>query len=149
MKPQGEIAITSAEGRDHDRVGVLVRGAGLDPAGLEDHWRTVLVARSGRDVVGCAGLELYGTDGLLRSVAVAAELRGLGLGLRLTEAAIALARDRGLRAVYLLTETAEGFFPRFGFRTITRAEVPDAVKRSIEFTTMCPASAPVMVLALV
>ncbi|MGH7538286.1 MAG: GNAT family N-acetyltransferase, partial [Gemmatimonadales bacterium] len=90
-------------------------------------------------------VELYGTTGLLRSVAVDATLRGQGIGVRLTDAALALARRRGVRYVYLLTETAARFFPRFGFRTIPRSEVAPAVRESVEFTGACSESAVAMV----
>jgi amino-acid N-acetyltransferase len=116
--------------------------------GLGDHIATTLVARDGRHLVGTAALELYGASALLRSVAVAAEQRGRGLGQALTSAALDLARRRGVRTVYLLTETAADFFPKFGFRPIPRSEVDQAVLRSTEFTTACPASALVMKLQL-
>jgi amino-acid N-acetyltransferase len=116
----------------------------LPPAGLADHLATTLVARHGAAVVGSAALEMYGESALLRSVAVEPTLRGQQLGTRLTEAAFALARSRGVRRIYLLTTTAGDFFPRFGFRRITRADVDPAVQRSVEFTSACPASALVM-----
>jgi amino-acid N-acetyltransferase len=81
-------------------------------------------------------------------VAVAPEHRGTGLGIRLTKAALDLAASRRVPAVYLLTETAGGFFPRFGFRPIPRSAVPAGVLGSVEFTSACPASALVMKLAL-
>ena len=59
-------------------------------------------------------------------------------------ASLSHARERGLGAVYLLTTTAEGYFPRFGFARITREEVPDPVQASVEFREACPASAVVM-----
>src|SRR5258707_10216866 len=77
---------------------------------VERHLDSALVAREGGRVAGCAVLEHYDTVGLLRSVAVAQSQRGLGLGIRLTEAAEALARARGIKALDLLTETAAGFF---------------------------------------
>jgi len=77
-------------------------------------------------------------------VAVAAEQRGRGLGAALTATALDLARRRGVRTVYLLTETAAEFFPRFGFRPVPRPAVDPAVLGSAEFTTACPASALVM-----
>jgi amino-acid N-acetyltransferase len=67
--------------------------------------------------------------------------RGEGLGHRLTQAALDLAGAHGVNTVYLLTTTAGAFFPRFGFRQITRDQVNPAVQRSVEFTTVCPASA--------
>lgn len=102
----------------------------------------------GQDFVGCAALEIYGQAGLLRSVAVAEAWRSQGFGRGLTEMALNLARQRGLTELYLLTETAGEFFPRFGFTPVSRAEVPPAVQQSVEFTTACPASALVMRLRL-
>ena len=98
--------------------------------------------------VGCAAIELYGAAALLRSVAVDASRRGQGLGQRLTAATLELASQRGARTVYLLTESAQDFFPRFGFRPIPRSEVEPAVQRSVEFTSACPASAQAMVTTL-
>lgn len=123
----------------------LLASHGLPQAEVERHLDTALVAREGGRIAGCAVLEPYGAAGLLRSVAVAQSQRGLGVGIRLTEAAVALARARGIRALYLLTETAAEFFPRFGFRPIARDEVAPAVRQSIEFTRACPASALAMV----
>ena len=104
----------------------------------------MVVARRGTDIVGCAGLDVRSGRALLRSVAVAADCRGHGLGMKLTEAALARARQLEVRAVYLLTTTAEHFFPRFGFEPISREDVPASVRLSVEFTTACPASAIVM-----
>lgn len=117
----------------------------LPQAEVERHIDNAIVAREGGRIAGCAVVEVYDSAGLLRSVAVAQSQRGLGLGIRLTEAAIDLARARGIEALYLLTETAAGFFPRFGFRPIPRDEVASAVRQSIEFTRACPASALAMV----
>jgi amino-acid N-acetyltransferase len=104
----------------------------------------MLVARDGSRIVGCAALELYEDGALLRSVAVDAAHRGTGLGSELTRAALRLAEEHGIRVVYLLTTTAERFFPRFGFEMIDHADVPDSVMRSAEFTHACPSSAIVM-----
>jgi amino-acid N-acetyltransferase len=46
--------------------------------------------------------------------------------------------------VFLLTTTAERFFPKFGFEQIARDEVPASVKASVEFRSACCASAIVM-----
>ena len=137
--------ISAARPNDLPTILALLASHRLPEAGLADHIPTTLVARDGDQVVGCAAIEPYDGAGLLRSVAVAEQHRGTGLGGRLTEAAIALARARGLRALYLLTETAAGFFPRFGFRPIPRTEVAAVVQQSIEFTRACPASALAMV----
>ena len=134
-------SISPARPDDLSAILALLASHRLPEAGLADHLATALVARDGEQVVGCAAIERYDGAGLLRSVAVAQQQRGTGLGMRLTEAAIGLADTLGIRALYLLTETAAGFFPRFGFRPIPRDEVAPAVRQSIEFTRACPASA--------
>ena len=122
----------------------LLEDSRLPIDGLTDHVGTLLVARQEGRVVGSAALEVYPDGALLRSVAVTSRLRGDGLGQQLTLAALRLAADLRSPAVYLLTTTAETFFPRFGFETISRTEVPCLVQRSVEFTSACPSSATVM-----
>ena len=136
--------ITSAAPADVPAIFELLDASRLPRAGLERHLATTLVARDASELVGTAALELYGSAALLRSVAVATRLRGRGLGQAPTHAALELARRRGARTVYLLTETAGAFFPRFGFKPIARADVEPAVLASDEFRTACPKSALVM-----
>jgi amino-acid N-acetyltransferase len=112
--------------------------------GLRNHLATTLVAREDGHIVGSAALEVYPEGALLRSVAVAAERQGHGLGRELTDAAIRLAKDLNVPALYLLTTTAERYFPKFGFVRIARGAVPATVQASIEFTSACPSSAAVM-----
>lgn len=109
---------------------------------------SALVARESDRVIGVTALEIYPDGGLLRSVAVAAGARGHGLGQRLTSAALDLARMHDLPAVYLLTTTADRFFPKCGFSEISRADVPPDVQQSIEFRSACPSSAIVMRIVL-
>lgn len=116
----------------------------LPEAGVRDHLSNALAARESGRLVGSAVLEIHADGALLRSVAVESDWRGIGLGIWLTERALELARRRGMRRLYLLTETAGEFFPRFGFRKISRAEVPVSVRASLEFTTACPQNALVM-----
>lgn len=136
--------ITAAEPADLPAVLDLLARSRLPGDGLADHVGTLLVARAGGQLVGSAALELYGSSALLRSVAVDEHRRGTGLGQRLTRAALDLARARGVRTIYLLTETAGEFFPRFGFQVVQRDTVDPNVRQSAEFTTLCPASAVAM-----
>ena len=139
-----EVSIGPASREELPRIVELLDDGGLPPDGLEDHLPTILVARLHGRVVGSAALELYGSAALLRSVVVRRDLRGTGLGSRLTEAALRLSREFGVAEAYLLTETADLFFPRFGFRNIPRSRVPSSVRSSVEFTSACPASARAM-----
>ena len=140
--------IRRARGSDRDAIAALVAGAGLPREGVLDEASVFFVAERGSQVVGCCGLEVYGEDALLRSVAVADGVRGRGTGARLVERAIADARGRGLASVILLTTTAAGYFPRFGFRDVARDDVPPRVRESDEFRSICPSTATVMRLAL-
>lgn len=139
-----EIRIEPAVPSDASSIETLLRHVNLPTDGLASHLEAAFVARGGGRVVGSAALELYADGGLLRSVAVDAGCRSAGIGARLIAAAIEEARRRRLPALYLLTTTAEKFFPRFGFETIARDEVPASVQGSVEFRGACPASAVVM-----
>ena len=106
------------------------------PAGeIDRHVESFFVARSPDGIAGCAGLETYGDTGVLRSLAVAQSARGAGLGIRLADTIIGLARGRGLTKLVLLTETAAPFFEQhFGFETVAREAVSEEVRSSWQFT---------------
>jgi len=123
----------------------LLEDAALPVVGVEEWFDRFVVAEHDGRVIGVAGLEVHGTDGLLRSVAVADDWRGRGLGGALTDEVVARASHDRLSAVYLLTETAENFFPRHGFVRIERDAASDAVKQSAEFSGLCPSSSVAMV----
>lgn len=133
---------------EREAVHALLQSCNLPLDGFDDTHVVALVARDGDAIVGSAAIEIYGAAGLLRSVAVSPPYRGKTLGIQLTRAAIAAAQAHGLTALYLLTETASRFFPKFGFAPVSRADIPAAVKTSIEFTTACPASAAAFHLSL-
>jgi amino-acid N-acetyltransferase len=135
-----------AEPSDFPSILKLLADSDLPEAKLGVHMNTlILTAKDDERLIGCAALEVYGSDALLRSVAVARELRGKGLGDKITEAALDVAERLGLQAVYLLTETAEKFFLRHGFEPTERSTAPHAVTQSIEFACACPESAVAMV----
>jgi len=139
-----QVQIQRATDADAASIVALLTASGLPIDGLVDHLDTAIVARRGQDLVGCAALEIYSDGALLRSVAVSPGVRGTGLGQALTGAALSLAEDLRMPAVYLLTTTAERFFPRFGFSVVQRRDVPAGVQQSVEFRSACPASAIVM-----
>lgn len=146
--PRGHIALRPARPEDLPGMLTLLEAEGLPTEGVSVWLRTFHVAVSDERVVGVAGLELYGSDGLLRSVAVESGWRGRGVAGRLTGEVLNSAREAGVRTVYLLTETAEGYFGRRGFERIEREAVSEAVRGSAEFRELCPASAVVMAIGL-
>lgn len=135
------IALTTVTDSDLPEILTLLEASRLPVAGIQEHLGSALVARENGKLVGCAAVEIYGSAGLLRSVAISEEQRGEGLGQRLTKAALELARKRGVRNIYLLTTTASHFFPQFGFTAIPRAELDPALEQSEELRGACPASA--------
>lgn len=136
--------IDRARPEDLDEVLGLLAEHHLPLEGLREHLETTIVARQDGRIVGSAALELYPDGALLRSVAVVPAVQGQRVGRELAEAAIRLALERRAPAIYLLTTTAEHYFPKFGFERIARADVPATVQASVEFTSACPANAAVM-----
>ena len=119
------------------------------PADDLDYKKDLLVGYYESDaLVGTGGLEVYGPYALLRSLSVKMGIRGKAVGTTITEYLLDEARKRKLKGIYLLTETAHGFFLKKGFRDVKRDAVPHEVKQSAEFFKLCPESAAVMCLEL-
>lgn len=136
-------SIEPAKPADRAAIEALLVAAGLPLAGLQLALGTAVVARDCDTIVGVAAVEPYGSVGLLRSVVVAETLRGSCLGRRLVAEAETLAAVSGIGTLFLLTETAEEWFPRLGYSASDRAGVPAALTASPEFTDACPESAAV------
>jgi amino-acid N-acetyltransferase len=78
-------------------------------------------------VVGCVALHVFWEDLCeIRCLAVAEHVQGLGIGRRLVEASLELARELGVKSVFALT-TAVGFFERCGYRQIEKSELPQRI----------------------
>lgn len=135
--------------RDQASVLALLAEARLPLEGVVEQFPSgYVVALDGERLAGVAGVERYERWGLLRSVAVTPALRSSGLGARLVHEALSRAAAEGLDEVYLLTTTAPAFFRKLGFREVERASVPEPVRASAEFASICPTSAVCMALRL-
>jgi amino-acid N-acetyltransferase len=122
----------------------LLAESKLPVEGVAEHLDGFLVGEEAGNVVGVIGCERYGDVGLLRSLAVTRSARGRQWGRRLLESLMAQTRQEDLRALYLLTETAEGFFARFGFQTVPRDSLDPRLQASRELQGVCPESAVAM-----
>ncbi|WP_244808131.1 GNAT family N-acetyltransferase [Caballeronia zhejiangensis] len=60
----------------------------------------------------------------MRSIVVARDARGFGLGETIIAHLLAACRTRAVRSVVLLTTTAEHYFAGQGFAPVARTEVP-------------------------
>ncbi len=130
-----------ATASDRRMVTALLDGCGLPTADIA---AGLAVAVRGEDLDGVVGVESYGECALLRSLAVAPGCRSRGLGERLVDLAVAMARRGGARELYLLTTTAADYFARLGFERIDRAAAPAAILATTEFAHLCPESAACM-----
>lgn len=139
-----DVIVRNASAADLPALERLLVDSQLPLDGVADALPTFLVADAGGELVGVAGLEVCCENALLRSVAVRPEWRSRGLGRVLVGRIIADAEARGIRALYLLTTTAERYFPSFGFTTIPRDAVPEDIRATSEFRSACPSTATVM-----
>ena len=126
------IRIRKAAAGDLAGIGELLLSSGLPTEGVAGHLGFFLVAEAGGRIVAAAGLEMGDGCALLRSVTVDPSSRGAGLGVEIVRQALRLASVSGAGSVYLLTTTAAGFFPRFGFTPALRSEVDALFPESAE-----------------
>jgi amino-acid N-acetyltransferase len=107
-----------------------------------------IVAKDLENVVGTIGLEVYGKEALLRSLAVIPEYRNKGIASELIQRIVQVAKSVEIDTFHLLTTTAEQYFLRKGFRKDARENAPLPIQATSEFAGLCPSSAIYMVLHL-
>lgn len=123
---------------------MAVEAAGLPTADLADPGRTFFhYTRLDSEGVGWGGFELYGSDVLLRSMAVERRFHRQGNGRNLATLLMRRAYDQGARQAYALTSNPEAraFFERLGFAAIDRATAPATIQTTRQAGGLCPASA--------
>jgi amino-acid N-acetyltransferase len=123
----------------------LLEAHGLPASDItEAHLEHFFFNGSDGSPMGLVGLELYGTEALLRSLVVAENARCKGLGSTLIDHAERYAALKGVLSIYLLTTTAETYFKRRGYERIERSNAPPSIARTHEFADLCPASSAFM-----
>lgn len=131
---------------DFDAARALLEAAGLPVEDLTpSYFEHFFHMGSAREPTALTGLELLGDVALLRSLVVTPSLRGAGAGSRLLAHAEAYAAQHGVARIYLLTTTAAGFFSKHGYRPAERAQAPEKIRSTREFSGICPASSTFMV----
>lgn len=133
-----------ARGHDLAPALELLRRSDLPEKGVADGFGHYFVVHDDMQLVGLAGLEIHGEDGLVRSVVVEPDYRGQGLAKALVDSVVERARRLQLRALYLLTTTAHDYFGRRGFADCPRDLAPEAIRESWEFSTGCPTTSSFM-----
>ena len=123
----------------------LLKSSFLPFVDVDKHLLNFLVLEVGGNIIGTIGAELYGDAALLRSLAVNKDYQNKGFGQALYNELISKIKKMNINNIYLLTETAEGFFHKLGFQKIARELVPNSIKQTYEYSTLCSESAVCMV----
>lgn len=146
-----ELAALTLEALPSENVGELastLHEARLPHADLAGSDKRFFCATVDGTAVGYVGLEIYGQEALLRSAVVFKTARGRGYGRQMIAALLEIAFEVGIKRVWLLTETATGFFEKQGFVCVERSLAPPAIAATEEFSAACPASAMFMLRTL-
>lgn len=97
-----------------------------------------------RKLAACVGIEGCGHMVLLRSLAVRPQSRNKGIGVRLVEYVENTCRRKSIKGIFLLTNTAELFFARLGYRIVERGSAPAVIRSTAQFSELCPDSSILM-----
>jgi amino-acid N-acetyltransferase len=116
----------------------LLDSTSLPSVDIGKHLANFFVLENEGDIIGTIGMELYGDTALLRSLAVKKDFQNKGYGQKLYHALISKAKKMDVINIYLLTETAIGFL-------VGRDVVPTVIKKTYEYSTLCPEGAVCMV----
>jgi len=122
----------------------LLRSSKLPSDDCNEHIENFIVVEDKGKIIGTGGLELYGANGLVRSIAVTPEYRGNGIAREIYRQIEDRAYASGIRALYLLTESATGYFKKQGFVVRNRSGTPDSIRQTKQFRELCPSSATIM-----
>lgn len=115
---------------------------------MREHIHQFCLAWAENRLIATVGVELLGTNGLLRSLCVIPDYRGRGLAAELCDRMETYSRNAGVNRLYLLTTTAQAFFAHRGFALASRESAPPEVRETAEFRSLCPSTAACMLRVL-
>jgi amino-acid N-acetyltransferase len=133
-----------ASAQDVTAIRALLERSGLPTSDLESARPEFAVIRENGLVIAAGALQRFGSSALLRSVVVAPDRRGSGLGQAMVSELERIACAARISRLVLLTQTAAEFFTRQGYRIIERNSAPQDMQGSEEFRSLCPSSATCM-----
>jgi len=140
---ENQYVITTASNHRAEVV-ELLQSEKLPVDDLPEMLGTFYSAVQAEKVIGAIGFEKYGGYGLLRSMVVDRNHRNKNIASALVGKLEEEATRAGIDSLYLLTQTADQYFAKKGYRRIERNSVPEPIRASREFIDLCPASAIVM-----
>ncbi|MFL5747170.1 MAG: arsenic resistance N-acetyltransferase ArsN2 [Niastella sp.] len=144
MDTISQIKIAKAGNEQRQAIITLLQSEKLPVEDLPASMENFFVALNADKVIGAIGLEQYDNCGLLRSMVVDKEYRNKNTASQLLQELETYAIALSIDCMYLLTETAPGYFGKKGYQKIAREEAPRAIHASSEFSHVCPVSAIVM-----
>ncbi|CAD6537152.1 hypothetical protein LMG28727_03422 [Paraburkholderia kirstenboschensis] len=119
-----------------------LRDAKLPTSDLSESGRSFFTfsTLAGRHL-GYGGFEQSGRDVLIRSLVVAPEHRGKGIGRNVLAVLLREAFDVGARTGWLLTANESAFFEKSGFRPVSRDAAPATILATRQAAGLCPSCA--------
>jgi amino-acid N-acetyltransferase len=144
MLHTGEVDIIRANGSHRQTIITLLQTESLPVEDLPRDMEHFFVAVDNGHITGVAGLEQYEDYGLLRSLVVHKQHRNKSIASAMITTLEKHASDLKLKSIYLLTETAAEYFSKKGYSKVAREQVPDAIRQSSQFSSVCPATAVVL-----
>ena len=143
------VSLRAAAEADLAAIRLLLEQAGLPTSDLAASKPRFTVLVDGRQIAAAGALQRFGSSALVRSVVVAGDRRGCGLGRSIVQELEKVARTARIGRLILLTQTAREFFAHQGYRVIERSDAPQDVQRSEEFRSLCPVTATCMTKVLI
>jgi amino-acid N-acetyltransferase len=140
------ITYSFSEKSDLESIIALLKKTNLPYSDIRESPVNFIVVKEGSKIIGCIGIEMYDTEGLLRSFVVDEDIRKKGYGKELYNRLLVFGIQKGVKNLHLLTNTAKDYFLKAGFTVQNRIDAPETIKNSAEFKSICPASSTYMVL---
>lgn len=145
MQPQDPVALTP---KQLEQLQGLLRENHLPWQDCEQQLPHFFGLYAGQKLLAAGCLEPAGDTALLRSIVVDEPARSQGLGQMMVDFLLQRAGASGIEEVYLLTETATAYFAEAGFTQVTRESLPEAIRQTRQFQSLCPEDATCMRLEL-
>lgn len=142
------ITIRPASATDFHKACALLQSEALPTIDLRPELQHFFLAFDQEQAIGLIGLDPYGSSGLLRSMIVLPVYRNHGVAARLIATLEAHATGLGIRQLFLITNTAAGYFQQKGFGMVQRDALPGDLATSAEFNGLCPESSTIMTKSL-
>jgi len=136
--------IEQAKPSDLDTIIDLLESYGLPANDIKGHLDNFIVAKESNVLIGVGGWESCKEVALLRSLAVNTSHKGLGVAEKILKRLEEQAANSGVKAFYLLTDTATKYFERFDFNEQSRENAPESIRTTKQFSELCPHTATMM-----